>query len=246
MNTARIAGSIVAATSMAVLSSGTAHAGPAEPVRPSNSIDVTIAPGIHYTGNTADNSVVVSTVFGSLTTKGSEFRVLDVQGNVVAGQPPTRAVDTAQSPIAAAPDIAVAATTAGSDSNPRAGLGASDNIEASAPTAESATQQIGGSEAYYAALGIAATQFGLATGVGSVAGGVIGLGVGCVAGALTGGFVALPTGPVAAPAAAFGCIIGASLGAGIGAVVGGAALGIPVGVASAVEMYNTLHAAGEI
>ena len=32
---------------------------------------------------------------------------------------------------------------------------------------------------------------------------------------------------------------------GAGAIVGGALVGIPVGIASAVQMYNTLHAKGE-
>ncbi|WP_433207322.1 hypothetical protein ACQP1G_21765 [Nocardia sp. CA-107356] len=96
------------------------------------------------------------------------------------------------------------------------------------------------------ALGVVATQFGLATGVGTLAGGVVGAGVGCVAGALTGGFVALPTGPIALPAAAFGCVVGASVGIALGSVAGAAILGIPVGIASGVQMYNSLHDQGDI
>ncbi|WP_433560444.1 hypothetical protein ACQP1O_22350 [Nocardia sp. CA-151230] len=85
-----------------------------------------------------------------------------------------------------------------------------------------------------------ATQFGLAAGVGTMGGGLVGMGIGCVAGALTGGFVALPTGPIALPAAVFGCLVGASVGAGIGGALGGAMLGIPVGLSSGSAMYNTI------
>ncbi len=72
------------------------------------------------------------------------------------------------------------------------------------------------------------------------------MGVGCLGGEVTAGFAALPTGPIAVPAAAFGCLLGAGLGAGIGSVTGAALLGIPVGIASAVQMYDSMHAAGHI
>ncbi len=93
------------------------------------------------------------------------------------------------------------------------------------------------------ALGTATNQFSDAAAVGSIGGGVIGLGVGCLVGAATG---AALTPPVFLPGMAGGCIAGASVGAGLGTAIGAATVGIPVGVASAIQMYETLHAAGDI
>lgn len=58
-----------------------------------------------------------------------------------------------------------------------------------------------------AAVGVVATNFGLATGVGAMVGGVGGAMIGCPVGAVTGGLVAVPTSlaTLAVPAAAFGC-----------------------------------------
>ena len=205
------------ATSSAVLvamgiATGTANAEPVQPPSPDDTtISVDILPGVHYTSDVTDRSVVLNSGFGALTTKGDQFQVVDARGDLVAGTPLTVQGDVA---TAVAPFLPL------------------NNVDASAD--------------FNGALGVAATQFGLATGVGAMVGGLVGLGVGCVAGGLTGGFVALPTGPIAAPAALFGCILGGSTGAGLGAVVGGALVGIPVGIASAVQMYNTLHAAGDV
>ncbi|MEC3920677.1 hypothetical protein [Nocardia sp. CDC160] len=96
------------------------------------------------------------------------------------------------------------------------------------------------------AIGVAANQVGLAATAGSIAGTVIGAAIGCPIGALTAGFTALPTGPIAVPAAALGCVAGAGIGVGLGAAIGTAVVAGPVGIASAVQAYNTLHAAGDI
>ncbi len=238
MNYTRIAASIAGGTAVVGLACGTAHAtsdrpDAPQPIEPAASLHTTPAPGIDYTENTDDSSAFVITPFGSLTTRGNQFQVLDQLGGYVAGQPLTRGVDPAQWPLAARPQ--------------QDGNGA-DDVTSSPPTSSvpEPNREIDASADFNAALGQAAVQFGLATGVGTLAGGVVGMGLGCVGGALTGGFLAIPTGPIAAPAAALGCVMGASLGAGIGGVTGAALLGIPVGVASAVQMYNSLHAAGDI
>jgi hypothetical protein len=242
----RIAASIASGTAVVGLACGTAHASSdqadaALPAEPGTSLHTNLAPGVDYTGNAGDSSVFVSTPFGSLTTRGTEFQVLDQRGDVVAGQPLTHGTDPAQWPMAARPHESTPASWAAPQQNTDADPGGTSTTAAPAPN-----RQIDASADFNAALGQAAVQFGLATGVGTLAGGVVGMGLGCVGGALTGGFLAIPTGPIAAPAAALGCIMGASLGAGIGGVTGAALLGIPVGVASAVQMYNSLHAAGDI
>ncbi|MFE3960739.1 hypothetical protein ACFXPS_42000 [Nocardia sp. NPDC059091] len=222
MKHTRIAASFAAGTAIVALSCGTAHAAPAQP----DSIDIDIAPGVHYTGSSDDNSVVVNTPFGSLITKGSQFQVLDNRGGLVAGEPLTSTIETTPR---AQPDLASTTEPAPNAVIP---------VDADAP--QPRVRPVDATADFNGALALAATQFGLATGVGTVAGGVIGLGIGCGLGALTGGFTALPTGPIAVPAALLGCVIGASVGGGIGAVAGGALLGVPVGIASAVQMYNSL------
>lgn len=91
--------------------------------------------------------------------------------------------------------------------------------------------------------GVLANQVGVAATVGSIGGGVAGMVGGCVVGAATG---IILTPPIFLPGAAGGCIAGASVGAGIGAAVGTALVGVPVGIGSAIQMYSTLHAAGDI
>ncbi|MFE3028617.1 hypothetical protein ACFXG3_31245, partial [Nocardia tengchongensis] len=155
------------------------------------------------------------------TVRDGQFQLLDSRGALLAGTPlrDSRQADELS-------DATVAFTPTGSN--------------VTAPTTP--LHDVDATADFNGALGLAATQFGLATGVGTLAGGIVGAGVGCAAGALTGGFVALPTGPIAVPAAAFGCIVGASVGIGIGSLAGAAVVGIPVGIASAVQMYNTLNA----
>lgn len=248
MKYTRLATSIASGTAIVGLACGTAHASSDQPdttrpAEPDTALHATLAPGIDYTGNTSDSSAFINTPFGSLTTRGSQFQVLDQQGVLVAGQPLTQQTDPSEWPKAAWPLQSENATSP----QPTSDIGPSTlSSITDAPAALSPIRPIDADADFNAALGQAAIQFGLATGVGTLAGGVVGMGLGCVGGALTGGFVAIPTGPIAAPAAALGCIMGASLGAGIGGVTGAALLGIPVGVASAVQMYNSLHAAGDI
>jgi hypothetical protein len=96
------------------------------------------------------------------------------------------------------------------------------------------------------AVGVAANQVGLAATAGAVGGTVVGAALGCPIGAVTAGFTALPAGPIAVPAAALGCVAGAGIGVGLGAAIGTAVVATPVGIASAVQAYNTLHAAGDV
>lgn len=235
MKNTRLAASTAAAAVAVVMACGSAHAAPDDPVVPDDSIHADIVPGVGYNGSVADNSVVVTTPFGSLTTRGTEFQVLDPNGDLVSGTPLTYQRDVEQWPDAARPQD-VGATPTG----PRR------VDDASGDALEQLTHDVDASADFSGALALAATQFGLAVGVGTVTGGVIGMGLGCVGGALTGGFVAIPTGPIAPGAAILGCIMGGSIGAGIGGVTGAALLGIPVGIASAVQMYDSMHAAGHI
>ena len=211
------------------LAAGTSTAAPAAPapVPAVPGISVTdLFPGLQYTSNALENAASINTPFGSFTTANGEFAIKDAQGTALVSAPLPEQFNTATTAIADAttnvvstlvPNEAAASTVPGLH-----------NVDATAD--------------FNSALAVAATQFGLATGVGAMAGGLIGLGVGCVGGALTGGFVALPTVALTPVGALLGCILGAGTGAGIGAVVGGAAVGIPVGIASIVQMQQTLSA----
>lgn len=204
------------------LTAGTANAAPAlTPPAPNNStISIDVLPGVHYTGNAVDQSVFLNTGLGSLTTVGGQFQLLDGRGQLMAGTPLTPPSE----PSAAAAPVTHMASAAVTPALPL------HNVDATAD--------------FNGALAVAATQFGLATGVGAMAGGVTGLVGGCALGAITGGaIVGVSTAGLGAlPAAGIGCIVGGATGAGIGAVAGGALLGIPVGIASGVQMFNTLNA----
>jgi hypothetical protein len=95
-------------------------------------------------------------------------------------------------------------------------------------------------------LAVVATNFGLATGLGGMIGGVTGVTLGCPIGAATGGLAFAPEAAAGGLALVAGCLAGSALLGTIGPVVGGAILGVPVLLSSAQWMYNTMHAAGEV
>ncbi len=188
-----------------------------------------ILPGVRYTSNTQDGSVSIQTGMGSLTTVGTQFQVKDGNGALVAG-----------TALATSPKAEQAATAPAS-------LPETQQAAAEQPAPQSAAveqpvtsaQPIYTQDEFNSALSVAATQFGLATGIGSLAGGAVGGITGCVLGA-TIGFALVPEFFLGSGAA--GCLVGAGLGATVGPLIGAAILGVPVGIASAVQMYNTLNA----
>lgn len=230
-STNKIAVTSVLAIAALGLTSGTANAATANvPAPPANTtISTDVLPGVHYTANAADHSVVISTGAGSLTTLGSQFQLQDGAGKVIAGTPLTTPQHTGALPNAA--QAAAPVKTAAAPVAAQAQTSPLHNVDAT--------------DDFNSALSVAATQFGLATGVGTLAGGVIGAGIGCPLGAVTGGLVAAPTVVGSPILAGLGCLVGAGTGAGLGGLAGSALLGVPVGIASGVQMYNTLHAKGE-
>ncbi len=222
-----------ATTAAVALATGTASAaapGVDAPVVDPHTLSVPIAPGVQYTSNTTDRSTVLNTPFGTLTTLGGQIQLNDAKGSTVYGQKAFPVTPKAAVTVPAGTD-AVTTHQAG------ATVLAPHPVDAPAhdPQAD-----------FNSALGTAATQFGLATGVGAMVGGVGGVLVGCPLGVVTGGVLTSPT-IIGTPLGIVGgCILGASAVGGVGAIVGGATLGIPVGVASGVQMYNTLHAQGDV
>ena len=168
----KIAATAVLAIGALGLATGTANAAPAQvaptPVAPAQStvISTEVLPGVHYTSDISDHSVVLSTGLGTLTTQGTQFQVTDPQGKTVAG-----------APFAAKPGAVKATETPGAASIPAV-------TKAALPL-----HNVDATDDFNSALGVAATQFGLATGVGTLAGGTIGGIGGCIFGATTGAVV---------------------------------------------------------
>ncbi|MFE3059497.1 hypothetical protein [Nocardia sp. NPDC059239] len=86
-----------------------------------------------------------------------------------------------------------------------------------------------------AALGVAATKFGLASGMGAATGALIGGVAGCLIGATT-------MSPLFLPGMAGGCLAGGAAGAGLGSLAGTVIVGLPVGVAAGIEAWNKINA----
>ncbi|WP_328396005.1 hypothetical protein [Nocardia sp. NBC_00416] len=228
MKTFTAASVLVAAT--VGLTAGTAYAAPAAAPAPppGTTLQTDILPGIHYTANVVDNSVVLRTDAGSLTTQGTQFQVLDGQGKLVAGLPLTYLKDGREWPIAARVEGNTATFTPSvdpADARPAAMLSPVD------------IDDIGGVDPA-AALSTAATQFGLATAVGTLIGSLVGGALGCVAGAVIGAPLVVPTffaGPIGL------CVAGAATGVTLGAAAGMIVIGIPVGIASAIQFHNSVN-----
>lgn len=207
---------------------GTVAAEPVPEPPPGTTVQTDILPGIRYTANVVDNSVVLRTDSGSLTTRGTQFQVLDDAGRLVAGMPLTYLKDGKEWPIAARVEGNTATFTP-----------STDPAEARPATMlqPTPTGEIGGVDPD-TALSTAATQFGLAVSIGTLLGSVIGGVLGCVAGAIIGAPLVVPTffaGPLGL------CIAGGATGITIGAAVGMIAIGVPVGIASALQFYNSVY-----
>ncbi|MBY8856885.1 hypothetical protein K7711_10390 [Nocardia sp. CA2R105] len=240
-------GATALAASAVAASGATANAAPATTNQSpaSNAVTVQILPGVEYTGDPTTQSTRIVTPIGTVTSAGSQFAVQDAQGKSLWGNTnASPAPATSTDRVATRPAWQAAPSQARTDSVAAAVQPVSNVVPATPvdkPTAGPVDQQ----SDFEGALGMAATNFGLASGVGSTIGGVTGALIGCPLGVVTGGALTAPTVVLTPLGAAVGCVVGIATVGGAGALVGGAALGIPVGIASAVQMYNTLHAKGE-
>ncbi|MFE3255212.1 hypothetical protein [Nocardia sp. NPDC059229] len=210
------------------ITTGTAAAdAPATQERPGSTISTDVVPGIHYTANVVDHSVVLRTDAGRINVRGSQFEVLDADGKLAFGMPLTYQLDKKDWPIAAQVDADGKTITLTPSADPAQAT----------PAAEVALKPIFSEDDLNDALGVAGTQIGLATAIGGMLGAAIGLAGGCIAGAVVGTTLMPPAFLVGAPG---GCIAGAGVGAGLGTAIGTLAIGAPVTVVSLIQMYNTL------
>ena len=205
------------------LSVGSATASAAPATTADHVLSTEIMPGVQYTSSTADQSVVIETGAATLVTAGGQFQVRDASGATVAGVAAFATEPKALAATHAAPEVQAAARAATPDLR-------LDNIDGDPQT-----------ERFDAAIQAAINEFGLATSVGTMTGGLIGLAVGCGVGAVAGGIVGAPVLDAAGLTLIAGCLAGAGVLGGMGAILGAAILGVPVGIASAIKFQHTMN-----
>ncbi|MEV0354823.1 hypothetical protein AB0H71_02060 [Nocardia sp. NPDC050697] len=212
------------------IATGSAHAAP-----PAATDDTTITaevlPGVGYTADIVDNSVVLSTDAGSLTIVDGRFQILDQQGNLLAGLPLTYRRDNADYPIVA--EVAGRTITLTPVTDPAAATPAIDvDHSAAVPQADAVARIVAGystpQERESAALGRLVQQVSVASIVGAMLGTIIGGGIGCVGGIIVGGAATAPVAWLLGAGPIAGCIGGAFLLAPIGALAGTIAVGGPI------------------
>ncbi|MFE3753383.1 hypothetical protein ACFXO9_03655 [Nocardia tengchongensis] len=218
----------IAATSALVISAlgvtaGVAYAEPAPvpapvPVLPSLIDGVNqgigqVAPVIHWNARIEGNAIVVDTDKGSMTTDNGQLQVRDDNGIVVAAVPLSFTVEDLDYPIQASVEGLRATLTPNTD--PAAAR------PTNLPLHDVTTAK---QQSFDDAVAAAATEFGLATAVGTLVGTIIGGTLGLLIGGLAGG------GVLSIPGALAGAATGITLGAAAGLILVGVPAAIIVGI----------------
>ncbi|GGK46164.1 hypothetical protein [Nocardia camponoti] len=228
----------VAATSALVIAAlgiatGTSHAAPAPIPAFLDGVGQgvnQVLPGIGWNTSIENGAVVVSTTAGSLTNENGQFQVRDGQGNIVTALPLAYSLDGLEFPIAAAID------------GNRAVLTPSTNPLEARPAAAAVTP-VASQGDIDDAIGAAATQFGLATSIGTLIGTLVGGVAGCAIGAVGGTVLGIPILAGFGATSIAGCIAGAAVGIGIGAATGLVLTGVPAAIIIGINTYNRINAA---
>ncbi|WP_028479875.1 hypothetical protein [Nocardia sp. CNY236] len=211
----------VAAASAMSVGSATAVASPPEPE--ATTLSTEILPGVRYTADTVDRSVVIETGVATLIGRDGQFQVRDAAGDPVAGVTAFAVEPLAWQAVQAPQDVQA-------------------DIRAATPALR--LDEIAGepgTEQFDAGIQAAINEFDLAVGVGTLAGGTIGAAVGCGVGAVAGAVFGAPILDAGGLTVIAGCLAGAGVLGGLGGIVGAAVLGIPVGIAAAVKFHNTMN-----
>ncbi|MEU1521005.1 hypothetical protein ABZ413_02240 [Nocardia rhamnosiphila] len=236
-----VAAAIAAAATTAV--GGTTYAAPVD-APDGSTLSTDLAPGINYTASIVDNSVVISTDAGSLTTVGNQFQILDDHGNMVAGIPLTYRKNNADYPIAAKVRERTVTLTPSTD--------ASQAVPAQDVAQDIAVPQVDAAgliasayatpeERETAALGRFVQQVTVASMVGAMIGTIVGGVIGCVGGLVVGGAATAPVAWLLGAGPLAGCIGGAALLAPIGALAGTIALGGPILTVALFQYFETMN-----
>lgn len=226
------------------VAAGTANAAP---VADAATLSTDILPGVHYTSNTTDRSVVIQTGFGTFTTVGGQFQVKDARDNIVAGAAFAAEPKAQQAIEAQATGVPAVSQATGLPAVSQAtGVPAAEPNHAVAPPAAKPVVTKAAADSpnqrFDAAVQAAVNEFTLATMAGTMIGGVVGAGIGCGVGAVAGAVFGAPILDGGGLTLIAGCLAGAATLGAIGAITGSAVVGIPAGIASAVKYDNTMNA----
>ncbi|MFD0365226.1 hypothetical protein ACFQZZ_27655 [Nocardia sp. GCM10030253] len=203
------------------IGSATATAAPVMPDR--RTLSTEIVPGVQYTSNSLDQSVVIETGMSTLITQGGQFQVKDATGNTVAGVASFAVKPKALEAVEAPAEVKAAVQAATPDMH-------LDEISGDPRT-----------ERFDTAIQAAINEFDLAVGMGTLAGGLIGAAIGCGVGAVAGAVFGAPILDAGGLTIIAGCLAGAGVLGGLGAIVGAGVLGVPVGIAAAIKFQNTMN-----
>lgn len=207
-----------------VAAAGAAHADDTAPPPQWSATD--LAPGIHYTDDTATGTAALQTPLGAVAIRPGQFDIRDAAGATLLGTPievPAPAATTPTSDTGRTPETVAVQVNSTPDA-PKPGGDQLSDLDQAAKAA--------------------GPHMGMGMAVGSMAGSVVGALLGCPLGMATGGtLVSLASaGTLSVPAMAAACLVGVVAVGGLGASVGAVAVAIPVGIAAGTQKYNQLQA----
>ncbi|MFE3191297.1 hypothetical protein ACFXHA_19965 [Nocardia sp. NPDC059240] len=188
-------------------------------------------PGIHWTTQVVDKSVVLTTDLGSLTTQDGQFQVRDTTGGLVTQFPLSWLDNAGAHPIAARIDGNTATLT--------------PNLDPAAVTPAPAlpapvVKDIANQADQDAAFSAAVNQFGIVTSMGTMVGTLVGGVAGCAIGAAGGAIAGVVV--MSVPTGIAGCVAGAAIGIPLGAAAGLVFTGVPAAIAVGIGLAQRLAA----
>lgn len=192
---------------------GAAHADAPGQAQPSDKVSVEIAPGVTFTGSTADGSSVLSTSAGSVTTRDGRIDVRDAAQRFVLGTPIESVAGNADAATAVAPP---------------------------APIAGSGDVLGDLNQAWRAAGAYTGLAAGVGGTAGALIGAAVGCPIGAIT--LGSMATVMSAAALTVPGMVGGCLAGAGTTAAFGGMVGSVAVGLPVGLAMTAQKYDEIRA----
>ncbi|MEV6558548.1 hypothetical protein AB0M22_22750 [Nocardia sp. NPDC051756] len=191
---------------------------------------------IGYSAKVVDNSVVLTTTGGSLTSDGSDFQLRGEDGELVASLPLSYHLDGKRWPISA--------TIAGNNA-----VLIPDRDPSHAVADPAGAEQLSHialdpqSPEFNGAMGAFSTQVNLAITMGALLGTAVGGGIGCLVGGVVGAAagVVATIGVLAIPGFLGGCLATGLIGITLGAAIGSVALGVPAAIVSGLLFVDALN-----
>ncbi|MFC9978460.1 hypothetical protein [Gordonia sp. NPDC127522] len=225
-----------------------AHAAPVvdAPPRDNSVVSTDIVPGVHYTSDIVDRTVVISTSNGSFRKTENSVQIVDARGGVVAKLPLRYQIGNRAYPIEASiahrsltltPVLASSAASQARSVSPTSAVTRDLAPEKLVATVAQTRQQRDA-----AALGMLVQQVTIASIVGSMIGTIAGAGIGCLAGLAVGAAATAPVAWLLGAGPVAGCIGGGVLLAPVGALAGTIAIGGPILAVSLFQYFQAVSA----